>query len=596
MPLPNEFIEQVRDANEITSVISSYISLKRAGRDNICLCPFHSEKTPSCHIYTDTQSFYCFGCGAGGDVINFIRLIEHLDYIESVKFLAQRANIPMPEDSFDKTAEAKQRLLEINRQAARFYRDILLSEKGVPGRQYLIQRGLNENTVRKYGLGFAPDSWDALKSFMLSKGYTEKELLDAALLSKKRVQTDSPSAYKSKEHTYDKFRNRVMFPIIDRRGNIIGFGGRTLEPDAPAKYLNSDETLVFHKRSSLFSLNFAKNTKEKFLILCEGYMDVISLNQAGFDNAVATLGTAITPEQARLMRQYCEEVVISYDNDGAGQKATMKAINLLGEAGVEARVLQMNGAKDPDEYVKKYGADGFRLLLEKSGGAISFELKKLTVGLDMDTPEGKSSYLKKAVGLLAAINDKIDRMVYINDTAKLCGLSAGEIEKAVEERRKIAYYTAKKKEARELINPTKKKSSDYIPLSQLNAREKAQRGVIAFMIHSPDLLPKTEKRIDCEDFPDEFCRKAYQTVTSRIKNGQGVDLSSLGNEFSAQELGKITGIIQENNLLPYQKERLEEYIRVLENHRDKYGGKNPSELSEEEMLEQIEKIRKKVAK
>ncbi|MDE7280303.1 MAG: DNA primase, partial [Ruminiclostridium sp.] len=549
------FIEQVRDANEITSVISSYTSLKRAGRDSVCLCPFHSEKTASCHIYADTQSFYCFGCGAGGDVINFIRLIEHLDYIESIKFLAQRANIPMPEDSHDKTAEAKQKMLEINRQAARFYRDILLSDKGAPGRQYLLQRGLSENTVRKYGLGFAPDSWDTLKSFMLSKGYTEQELLDAALLAAKRPQNGQQGG--GKPHTYDKFRNRVMFPIIDRRGNIIGFGGRTLEPDAPAKYLNSDETLVFHKRSSLFSLNFAKNTKERFLILCEGYMDVISLNQAGFDNAVATLGTAITPEQARLMRQYCEEVVISYDSDGAGQKATMKAINLLGEAGVDARVLQMTGAKDPDEYVKKYGADGFRLLLEKSGGAISFELKKLTVGLDMDTPEGKSSYLKKAVGLLASINDKIDRMVYINDTAKLCGLSAGEIEKAVEERRRINYYSARKSETRELINPTKKKSSDFTPSSRLSAREKAQRGVIAFMIHSPDLLSRTEKRISLEDFPDEFCRKMYQAVTERIKNGMSVDLSSLGNEFSAQEMGKITGIIQENNLLPYQKERLE---------------------------------------
>lgn len=582
MPLPNEFIEQVRDANEITSVISSYVSLKRAGRDNVCLCPFHSEKTPSCHIYTDTQSFYCFGCGAGGDVINFIRLIEHLDYIESVKFLAQRANIPMPEDSFDKTAEAKQRLLEINRQAARFYRDILLSEKGIPGRQYLAQRQLTENTIRKYGLGFAPDSWDTLKSFMLSKGFTEQELLDAALLAKKN------------NHTYDKFRNRVMFPIIDRRGNIIGFGGRTLEADAPAKYLNSDETLVFHKRNSLFSLNFAKNTKEKYLILCEGYMDVISLNQAGFDNAVATLGTAITPEQARLMRQYCEEVVISYDSDGAGQKATMKAINLLGEAGVNAKVLQMSGAKDPDEYVKKYGADGFRLLLDKSGGAISFELKKLAYGLDMDSPEGKSAYLKKAIYLLADINNKIDRMVYINDTAKLCGLNAGEIEKAVEERRKITYYTAKKTEAKELINTPKRSKDGYTPLSQLSAREKAQRGVIAFMIHSPDLLPKIEKRLTEEDFNDEFCHKLYQTITKRIKNSISVDLSAMGDEFSAQEMGKITGIIRENSLLPYQKERLEEYIRVLEDHRDRYGGKKPSELSEEEMLKQIEMIKKKV--
>lgn len=588
MAIPNEFVEQVRDANEITSVMSSYVSLKRAGRDSVCLCPFHSEKTPSCHIYTDTQSFYCFGCGAGGDVINFIRLIEHLDYVESIKFLAQRANLPMPEDSMDQTAEAKQRLLEINRQAARFYRDILLSDKGIPGRQYLAQRQLNENTVRRYGLGFAPDSWDTLKNFMLSKGYTEQELTDAALLVRKR---DS-----SHNHTYDKFRNRVMFPIIDRRGNIIGFGGRALDSDAPAKYLNSDETLVFHKRNSLFSLNFAKNTKEKFFILCEGYMDVISLNQAGFDNAVATLGTAITPEQARLMRQYCGEVVISYDSDEAGQKATMKAINLLGEAGVEAKVLQMSGAKDPDEYIKKYGADGFRLLLDKSGGAIGFELKKLAFGLDMDSPEGKAAYLKKAVGLLAEINNRIDRMVYINDTAKLCGLSAGEIEKAVEEKRRYASYNARKTEEKQLINPPKKTKDGFSPLSQLSAAEKAQRGVIAFIIHSPDLLSKIEQRLTEEDFSDEFCRKMLQVTSKRIKSAQSVDLSSLGGEFSAQELGKITGIIQENNLLPYQKERLEEYIRVLENRRDKYGGKDPSKLTEEEMLAQIEKLKAKIDK
>ena len=410
MPLSEEFLQTVKDTNEITSVMSTYVNLKRAGRDSVCLCPFHSEKTPSCHIYTDTQSFYCFGCGAGGDVINFIRLIEHLDYVESVKFLAQRAGIPMPEDSRDQVADQKQRLLEINREAARFYRDVLISDAGIEGRRYLAERRLTENTVRKYGLGYAPDSWDALKRHMLGKGYGERELLEAALLSQSQ----------KSNNTYDKFRHRVMFPIIDRRGNIIGFGGRTLEPDAPAKYLNSDETLVFHKRQNIFSLNFAKNTKEDFLILCEGYMDVISLNQAGFDSAVATLGTAITAEQARLMRQYAQKVVISYDSDGAGQKATMKAINLLGEAGIEARVLQMSGAKDPDEYVKKYGADGFRMLLEQSGGAISFELKKLTAGLNMDIPEGKAEYLKKAVNLLAEVDNKIDRMVYISDTAKLC--------------------------------------------------------------------------------------------------------------------------------------------------------------------------------
>lgn len=578
MALPEEFLQSVKDANEITSVMSTYVNMKRAGRDNVCLCPFHSEKTPSCHIYTDTQSFYCFGCGAGGDVINFIRLIEHLDYVESVKFLAQRAGIPMPEDSWDRVSDQKQRMLEINREAARYYRDVLLSELGAEGRQYLAQRRLNENTIRKYGLGYAPDDWHSLKNHMMKKGYGEEELLEAALLSKSQKSGS----------TYDKFRHRVMFPIIDRRGNIIGFGGRTLEPDAPAKYLNSDETLVFRKRQNIFSLNFAKNTKEDFLILCEGYMDVISLNQAGFDNAIATLGTAITPEQARLMRQYAQKVVISYDSDGAGQKATMKAINLLSEAGMEAKVLQMTGAKDPDEYIKKYGADGFKMLLEQSGGAISFELKKLSAGLNLDLPEGRAEYLKKAVGLLAEVDNKIDRMVYVSDTAKLCGMTSSEIEKAVEDRRKFKSAAARKNESRELLNPQRQRGG--IP-KQIPPEERAERGVIAFMLHSPDWLPKIEKELSEDNFQSEFDRKLYISISNRIKNGVSLDFSSMGDEFSPEEVGKITGIINENNLLPYQKERLYEYIKVIKRSSEENGGKKAEEMTDEELFAQMEKIR-----
>ena len=585
MAFPDNFLERIKDANEISSVVSSYVSTKRAGHDSVCLCPFHSEKTPSCHIYTDTQSFYCFGCGAGGSVIQFIMLMERLDFQESVKFLAQRAGIPMPEDSYDRTADMKQRLLEINREAARFFRDTLISDKGAEGWNYLRGRGLSENTIRKYGLGYAVDDWSSLKKHMLSKGFTEQELLDAALLSRSQ-----------KGSSYDKFRHRVMFPIIDRRGNIIGFGGRTLEPDAPAKYLNSDETLVFHKRESLFSLNFAKNTKENHLILCEGYMDVISLNQAGFDNAVATLGTAITPEQARLMRQYCQEVVISYDSDGAGQKATMKAINLLSEAGVEARVLQMTGAKDPDEYIQKYGADGFRILIQQSGGAISFELKKLTEGLDMDTPEGRASYLKKAVVLLAEVDNRIDRLVYISDTAKLCGMTSGEIEKAVDDRRRFRSYNAKKQERRDLISPSRYSGkSDVKALSQ-TPEQRAERGIIAFMFHSPDMLKRVEDKLSPEDFPTELYRNIYNIVANRIKNGLSLDLSSIGDEFSAQDVGRITGIINENNLLPYQKERLNEYITVLKRHREKQNVKSPEEMSNEDLLQQMEKLRREKLK
>lgn len=319
-------------------------------------------------------------------------------------------------------------------------------------------------------------------------------------------------------------------------------------------------------------------------------MDVISLNQAGFDNSIATLGTAITAEQARLMRQYCEQAVISYDSDEAGQKATIKAINLLGEAGIETRVLQMNGAKDPDEYIKKYGPDGFRILLEQSGGAIGFELKKLTVGLDIEAPEGRAAYLKKAVKLLADIDNRIDRLVYISDTAKLCGISSIEIERAVEEQRQLKSRNLKKRESEALINPSK--TNKTLTLSPLSPVQKAQCGVIAFILHSPDFLAKIENEIKEEDFEEGFYRNLYKSLLTRIKSGLSIELSALGSEFSVGDMGKITGIIKENSLLPYQKERLREYIGLIIKNKNKQTDKKPEEMTDEELRKTIESIKK----
>ena len=582
MALSEQFLDQLKNANDIYSVMTSYVTPKRAGRDSVCLCPFHSEKTPSCHIYNDSQSFYCFGCGAGGDVITFIRLIENLDYMEAVKFLAQRAGIPMPEETYDRTAEEKTRLLEINREAARYFRDVLISPEGEEGWRYLIDRGLHPNTIKRYGLGYAPDSWDSLRNHMLQKGFYEDELIKGALLVRRQ----------NGKGGYDKFRHRVMFPIIDRRGNIIAFGGRALEPDAPAKYLNSDETLVFKKRSNLFSLNFAKNTKENYLILCEGYMDVITLNQAGFTNAVATLGTAITPDQARLMRQYCEEVVISYDSDEAGQKATMKAINLLGEAGVEAKVLQMEGAKDPDEYIKKYGPDGFKMLIEKAGGALRYELEKLKKGLNMELSEDRASYLKKAVDLLADVSNPIDRLIYVSDVSKLCGLTTGEVEKAVEQRRKSKARYSERQEEKQLIHPPKQRDRLNPEAELYPAEAKAERGIIAFLIHSPDWLQKVSVKITPDHFATSFNRKIYEIVANRIEKGESVDIAALGGEFSTDEMGMIMGIINDNNRLPYQKERLYEYMNVLEKHYNRQNRKSPSEMTNDELRSYVEQFRK----
>lgn len=574
--IPESFLDTLRQSSDIVSVVSSYVEVKRTGRDYVCACPFHSEKTPSCHIYTESQSFYCFGCGAGGDVINFIRLIERLDYVESVRFLAQRAGLSMPEDEItDQGANRRVRMLEMNREAARYFRDVLLSEEGREGLDYLRERGLHPNTIRRYGLGFAPDGWHNLHYYLKSKGFSDDEMLSGALLARKD------------NSVYDKFRRRVMFPIIDRRGNVIAFGGRTLEKDAPAKYLNSDETLVFQKRENLFSLNFAKNTKEKCLILCEGYMDVIALNQAGFDNAVATLGTAITPQQANLMKRYTNEVVISYDSDAAGQKATVRAINLLGEAGITARVLKIPDAKDPDEFVKRFGAEQFRTILASAGSAVDFEFAKLKLGLELSSAEGKAEFLKRAVGFLAELRSDTERMVYTAEAAGLTGQQASALREVVEERRKKDRFYERRDEERKLIRGTGNAKPGAPAEAHYSKEERIQRGIVAYLFHSPDLLPHIVKKITAEDFSDEFYRRVYDFGVNRLKNGLPLEISSIGDEFTAEEAGRITGICRQADRLPYSLPQLDEYIDELVRRREKKAEKPLSELTDEEMLERV---------
>lgn len=585
MRLPESFLENLKQSNDIVSVMSSYVNLKRSSRDYVCACPFHSEKTPSCHVFTDSQSFYCFGCGAGGDVITFIRLIEHYEYMESVKFLAQRAGLAMPDDTYDDSGANKRvRMLEMNKDAARFFRDTLLSPEGREGMEYLIERGLTPNTIRKYGLGYAPDEWHKLHYYMKSKGYTDDELESAALITRKN------------NSRFDKFRHRVMFPIIDRRGNVIAFGGRALEKDAPAKYLNSDETLVFQKRDNIFSINFAKNTTEKYLILCEGYMDVISLNQAGFDNAVATLGTAITSQQANLMKRYAGEVIISYDSDEAGQKAAVKAINLLGEAGITARVLKVPDAKDPDEYIKKFGAESFRQLISGSQTALDYEFAKLKIGVDTTVAAGKAEYLKRAVSFLASIRSGTERAVYTSEAAHIAGQQVQIVTQLVNEKARSNMRREQRSEERELIRGTVKRDRINPEAADYPAEEKAERGIIAFMFHSPDKLGYVLKKIETEDFPTEFNRRVFLSVAECIKNGAAPDISSIGSEFSAEETGRITGICRQGDMLPYSLSRLDEYINVLLRHKKTKNEKSAAEMSDEELLLKMEEKRLQKAK
>ncbi len=580
MAFPDQFILELKQNNPIDSVMSSYVSLIRRGRNCVCLCPFHSEKSPSCTVYLDNNSFYCFGCGTGGDVITFVMKIENLDYVEAIKFLADRAGMSMPDEAKNNEASRiKARVLEINRTAARFFYDTLTrSPDGEKGRRYFAERQLSPATITKYGLGYAPDDWHRLSNFLRSKGFSEEELVTANLCGRGR-----------NGGIFDSFRDRVMFPIIDLRGNVIAFGGRIIDGSGP-KYLNSSDTPVFKKSRNLFSMNYAKKSEEKRLILAEGYMDVIAINQAGFENVVATLGTALTQEQARLMSQYAEEVIIAYDSDGAGQNATHKAINLLSEVGVRTKIIHMEGAKDPDEYIKKFGALRFKQLLDKSGGAIEFELEKCKNGLNVDTDDGKIEYLKRCVNVLADISSPIEREVYIGRLAETNRVNKDMLLQQVEGAIKRRINKAKSQEWTEIRTFQKQFKSN--PESYRHPKEhKAEVGIIAFLASNPDEVDYVSSRVTPEQFVTDFNRKVYQVMLEKIKNSTFSDIHSLQSEFTADEMGKITEIAINSKDVNINKTTVDDFINILISSDD--NSIDIKDMSNDDFLKYIQNLKNK---
>lgn len=580
MAFPELFIQELKQNNPIDSVMSSYVSLIRRGRGCVCLCPFHSEKSPSCTLYLENNSFYCFGCGAGGDVITFVMKIENLGYVEAIKFLADRAGMAMPEDSKnDESSRIKSRILEINRTAARYFYDTLTgSPDGEKGRRYFAERQLSAATITKYGLGYAPNGWSNLSNHLRSKGFYDDELIAAFLC--KRGKNDG---------VYDVFRDRVMFPIIDLRGNVIAFGGRTIDGDGP-KYVNSSDTPVFKKSRNLFSLNFAKKSEEKRLILAEGYMDVIAINQAGFENVVATLGTALTQEQARLMSQYAEEIIIAYDSDGAGQNATHKAINLLSEVGLRTKIIKMEGAKDPDEYIKKFGALRFKQLLDKSGGAIEFELEKCRAGLDTETDEGRIEYLKRCVNILADITSPIEREVYAGRLAESNRVNKEMIVQQVNGLIRKRQNQSKSKEWTEIRTFQKQMRTN--PDSYRKPKEyKAEIGIIAYLAANPDEADQISSRIAPEQFATDFNKKVYSVMLEKIKNSAFSDILSLQSEFSADEMGKITEIEVNSKDVNINKTALDDFINILVSSAD--NSESAKDMSDDEFLKYIQNLKRK---
>lgn len=552
--LSDVFLEQLRNACPIETIMGNYVALKRRGRTFVCNCPFHSEKTPSCTIYPEQQSFYCYGCGAGGDVITFIRSMENLSFMEAVELLAKRGGLVIPEDKEEaKRSHIRTRILEINRAAANFYyRNLSGNDK--TGLIYLAKRNLSPATIKKYALGFAPDAWNELAKHLLQKGYSEKELIDAGVCKPAK-----------KGGIYDVFRNRVMFPIVDTRGNVIGFGGRVMDDSTP-KYLNTSQTPVFDKGRNLFSLNFAKDSNSKIMILAEGYMDVIAINQAGFSNVVATLGTAITPDQARKISQYASEVIIAYDSDGAGQKATQKAIAHFNDVGLTTRILHIEGAKDPDEYIRNFGADRFRLLLEKSGDAIAFQMEQCKSGLELSKESDKGKWLNRLVEVLANVPNKLTRDVYISKAASETDISPDTLRSQIENYSKREWNKQKKNNWDNLKQKTAPFQQRTPEGEQQQQLQKAEEILLGYLLINPESLYSISGRLSGISCTTPFFNKVLSKMQELENTHSSYSLSALGESLSTEEMGKLSKILALQRDFPSNEQTADDCIKAICNN------------------------------
>ena len=581
--IPDSFIEDLKYASNLEQTIGSYITLKRAGTNTVGLCPFHSEKSPSFTVFTDSQSYYCFGCGKGGDVITFIREIENLSYVEAIRFLAERAGMTVPEDSEnDFAAKRRVRILEMNREAARIFHEALKLPESEAARTYLAGRGLSGKTIRRFGVGYAPNSWDFLREKLRAKGFTQEDMLAGALCN------TSQSG-----RTYDMFRDRIIFPIIDLRGNVIAFGGRLMQGSGP-KYLNSSDTPVFKKSRNLFALNFAKSTGSDTLILGEGYMDVIAMHQAGFENAVATLGTSLTADQARLCAQYAKKVVIAYDSDNAGQNAAKRAINLFGETGISVSVLQIEGAKDPDEYIQKFGRDRFENILGKGKSAIHFEIDKLRGQYNLADSEGKVQFLSAFCSLIAEVQNDLSRGVYIGEMATELDVGRDSITSTVNNIRKRKFNDMKRREANNL--------SAYVQDNQDSKETQRRRGgditllaaeeqLITMLMRHPDYYSLVKGQLEPQGFEDTVLGKLYGVITERLEQGLPIELIHLSAALEPQEMAKLTQLMVKGNELAFVREQALEYIKAIKRKKESPNLQALSEMSREEYEKYLERLR-----
>ena len=543
--IPKELVLEIRDRNDIEDVIGGFVDLKRAGANIKGLCPFHNEKTPSFTVFPATQSFYCFGCGAGGDVITFIMKYQNLDYADAVEYLAARAGINIPVSTFgeEEKGPSRKRILEMNVCAARYFREMLFSPEGKAGLDYLLQkRKLSPAIIRRFGLGFAPDSPFAMLDYMRKQGYTDEELR-AGYFEAVSQRTNRP---------YSIFRNRVMFPIINSAGSVIAFGGRVMDDSKP-KYLNTNDTPAYKKGKNLFALNYAKDCCGERLILCEGYMDVIALHAAGFGFAVAGLGTALTSDQARLIAKYTKKVILTYDSDEAGQRATERAISLLSEVGVDVKVLVVEGAKDPDEFIGKYGAAAFERLLDGSRSKFSYRADAVIKKHDIATADGKLAAAKELCAIVAAAPSSVERDLNLDEAARLLSIDKKILaEDVARARRKLvkeeknrlsldAYTSARGIGDR--VNPDTAKN-----VGAASAEETILGLLLAFPEHRA-AVASGKIPLTADDFVTAFGRRVFEAVMKLEVSDGGFDISLLGEEFSPDEMGRLQRMIRERMML-----------------------------------------------
>ncbi len=581
----DDFIQQIRDHNDIESVIGSYIDLKRRGKNLVGLCPFHNEKTPSFTVYPDTASYYCFGCGAGGEVINFIRNIENLDFIESVKLLADRAGLKLPEtDSYDDAiAKLRRRIYEANREAARFYHETLFTEKGKAQLDYLLGRGVSPKMIKHFGLGAAPDDWHALAEHLKNKGFNRDELVAANLLRS--------SEKNGKRYYYDAFRNKVMYPVIDLRGNVVAFGGRVLDNSKP-KYINTSDTLVYKKSNELFALNFAKNGNDRKLILCEGYMDVIALHQSGFENAVAGLGTALTPEQVSLISRYADEVALCYDSDEAGQKAVRAAMTLFSKTGVKVKVIRLEGGKDPDEIIKTHGRERFEKLLNKADNDTEYKLSKLREKYIVETDDGKLNFLREAVKVLAFC-DSIERDVYAMRLSDELGVGKDAILQQINEIRKKENYRKAKAELSTAQKKVQNLDVAADPQRLKNVRAaKAEDTILVTLLNNASFYKNFKERLSKDVFVTPVNKHLLEIIIKRLEESERTDISHLSQYLTSEEVSVVARLLANQAMVSNTLKECEDCLLVLEEEKKKRETPNVSQMSDDSFLQLFNTLKK----